>query len=174
MTQHALLADYTRHLEMLAAEQGLDYYPIDFEVVPANFMTEVAVYGLPIRMPHWSFGVRYIHQLIRQSMGHSRIFEVMFPGNPCHAFLVSDNSIAENTLVVAHVIGHADFAKRNSLFERFMAMAGGRILEQAAERARAIERALIEYGQDKVEQVLDAALALEPHIDIHQALYRSA
>jgi len=27
------------------------------------------------------------------------------------------------------VIGHADFAKRNSLFERFMAMAGGRILE---------------------------------------------
>ena len=35
-------------------------------------MTEIAVYGLPIRMPHWSFGVRYIHQLVRQSMGHSR------------------------------------------------------------------------------------------------------
>ncbi|MEY3980437.1 MAG: hypothetical protein RLZZ375_1866 [Pseudomonadota bacterium] len=174
MTPNSLLAEYTREFETLAAQQGLAYYPIDFEVVPAHFMTEVAVYGLPIRMPHWSFGVRYIHQLIRQSMGHSRIFEVMFPGDPCHAYLVRDNSIAENILVVAHVLGHADFAKRNSLFERFMAMGCARILEQAAERARAIERALVEHGQEKVEQVLDAALALEPHVDIHQPLYRSA
>ena len=66
-------------------ELGLDYYPVDFELVPASFMIEIAVYGLPVRMPHWSFGVRYIHQLVRQSMGHSRIFEVMFPGDPCHA-----------------------------------------------------------------------------------------
>jgi stage V sporulation protein R len=170
---HATLAEHTHQLEALAQRLGLDYYPIDFEVVPANFMTEIAVYGLPIRMPHWSFGIRYIHQLIRQSMGHSRIFEVMFPGNPCHAYLVRDNSVAENTLVVAHVIGHADFAKHNQLFARFMAMAGGQILEQAAERARAIERALVEHGQERVEQILDAAFALEPHIDIHQPLYRA-
>lgn len=168
----AALRDYTNKIEVLARQLGLDYYPIDFEVVPANFMTEIAVYGLPVRMPHWSFGVRYIHQLIRQSMGNSRIFEVMFPGDPCHAYLVRDNSIAENSLVVAHVIGHADFAKRNQLFTRFMAMAGGHILEQAAERARTIERALIEHGQEKVEQVLDAAFALEPHIDIQQPLHR--
>ncbi|MEY2825315.1 MAG: hypothetical protein RLZ64_1853 [Pseudomonadota bacterium] len=145
MTPNSLLAEYTREFETLAAQQGLAYYPIDFEVVPAHFMTEVAVYGLPIRMPHWSFGVRYIHQLIRQSMGHSRIFEVMFPGDPCHAYLVRDNSIAENILVVAHVIGHADFAKRNNLFERFMAMGGARILEQAAERARAIEPSTLRH-----------------------------
>jgi len=31
--------------------QGLDYYPVDFEVVPDNFMMETAVYGLPVRMP---------------------------------------------------------------------------------------------------------------------------
>jgi stage V sporulation protein R len=106
-------------------------------------------------------------------MGNSRIFEVMFPGDPCHAYLVRDNSIAENTLVVAHVIGHADFAKHNQLFARFMAMAGGKILEQAAERSRAIERALIEHGQEKVEQILDAAFAIEPHIDSQQALHRA-
>jgi stage V sporulation protein R len=105
------LACYVDKIEDLAEKLGLDYYPINFEVVPNNFMNEIAVYGLPVRMPHWSFGIRYIHQLIRQGMGHSRIFEVMFPGDPCHAYLVQDNSIAENTLVVAHVIGHADFAK---------------------------------------------------------------
>ena len=171
---HDTLADYASHIEVLAKQLGLDYYPVEFEVVPAHFMTEIAVYGLPIRMPHWSFGIRYIHQLIRQSMGHSRIFEVMFPGDPCHAYLVRDNSIAENILVVAHVIGHADFAKHNQLFARAMTMAGGRILEQAAARARAIERALIDHGQEKVEQVLDAAFALEPHVDTHQPLHRVA
>ncbi len=166
------LTGYAERIEALAQQFGLDYYPVDFEVVPNNFMTEISVYGLPVRMPHWSFGVRYIHQLIRQGMGHSRIFEVMFPGDPCHAYLVRDNSVAENTLVVAHVIGHADFAKNNQLFARFMEMAGGHILEQAAERAHAIELALAEHGQERVEAILDAALALEPHVDINQPLHR--
>ena len=97
------LAEYAERIESLAKRLGLDYYPVDFEVAPASLMTEIAVYGLPIRMPHWSFGVRYIHQLVRQSMGHSKIFEVMFPGDPCRAFLMDQNSLAENTLVTAHV-----------------------------------------------------------------------
>ncbi len=61
-------------LEELARGLGLDYYPVDFEIVPPAFMMEVAVYGLPVRMPHWSFGVRYIYQLVQHRMGHSRIF----------------------------------------------------------------------------------------------------
>ncbi len=171
---HAQLENYANQIEQLAQKLGLDYYPVDFEVVPNNFMTEISVYGLPVRMQHWSFGIRYIHQLIRQGMGHSRIFEVMFPGDPCHAYLVNENSVAENTLVVAHVIGHADFAKNNHLFARFMKMAGGHILEKAAEHAHAIEHALAQHGQERVEAVLDTALALEPHIDINQAIHRPA
>ncbi len=167
------LQDYSRQIEQLAVKLGLDFYPVDFELVPNNFMMEIAVYGLPVRMPHWSFGVRYIHQLIQQGMGHSRIFEVMFPGDPCHAYLVDNNSLPENTLVVAHVLGHADFAKNNHLFKKFMEMAGGHILEQAAARAHTIELALNEHGQERVEAVLDAALALEPHIDVNRELHRS-
>ncbi|MDQ1833505.1 SpoVR family protein [Massilia scottii] len=168
----AILADYSARLEALAIELGMDFYPVNFDLVPSNFMVEIAVYGLPVRMRHWSFGVRYIHQLVRQHMGHSRIFEVMFPGDPCHAFMLEQNSLAENTLVTAHVLGHADFAKNNHLFSRFMAMAGGQILEQSAARAHRLERALGAHGQDRVEAVLDAALALETHIDINQALHR--
>lgn len=169
---NSTLQDYSDRIEQLAIKLGLDFYPVDFEVIPNNFMMEIAVYGLPVRMPHWSFGVRYIHQLIRQGMGHSRIFEVMFPGDPCHAYLVDNNTVPENTLVVAHVLGHADFAKNNHLFARFMEMAGGHILEQAAAHAHRIDAALEEFGQERVEAVLDAALALEPHIDINQPLHR--
>ena len=96
-------------LEPLAREHGLDFYPVDFEEVPTHFMMEVAVYGLPVRMPHWSFGVRYIYQLIQHRMGYSHLFEVVFPGNPGRAYLANTNSLAENTLVAAHVLGHADF-----------------------------------------------------------------
>ncbi|MYM35033.1 stage V sporulation protein R [Duganella sp. FT94W] len=166
------LDDYTEQLQPLAARLGLDYYPVDFELVPQNFMLEIAVYGMPVRMHHWSFGLRYIHQLLHQNMGHSRIFEVMFPGNPCRAYMMDRNSLAENALVTAHVIGHADFVKRNELFARFMRMAGGHILEQSAARAHNLENALLRHGQQAVETVLDAALALEPHIDVHQRLYR--
>jgi stage V sporulation protein R len=166
------LHDYAEMIESLSKQLGLEYYPVEFELVPDRFMMETAVYGLPVRMPHWSFGVRYIHQLVQRNMGLSRIFEVMFPGDPCKAYLVDANTLPENVLVVAHVLGHADFSYRNSLFRRSHAMAGGRILEQAAARAHRIETALLEFGQERVESVLDAALALEAHIDINRLLRR--
>ncbi|MDB5933881.1 MAG: stage sporulation protein [Massilia sp.] len=166
------LAEYADRIEALARELGMDFYPVNFDLVPSNFMVEIAVYGLPVRMRHWSFGVRYIHHLVRQHMGNSKIFEVMFPGDPCQAFMLEHNSLAENTLVTAHVLGHADFAKNNQLFRHFMAMAGSHILEQSAARANRLERALQAHGQQRVEAVLDAALALETHIDVNQPLHR--
>jgi stage V sporulation protein R len=167
------LAQYAERIESLAHRLGLDYYPVDFEVAPQSLMTEIAVYGLPVRMPHWSFGVRYIHQLVRQSMGHSKIFEVMFPGDPCRAFLMDGNSLAENTLVTAHVLGHADFSKNNQLFARFHEMAGGNIVEHAAAHAHRIQQAIEAAGLERVEAVLDAALALESHVDVTGELHRT-
>ncbi len=167
------LETITERLEALARSEGLDYHPVDFELVPPGFMTEVAVYGLPVRMPHWSFGVRYFYQLIQHRMGHSRLFEVVFPGNPSHAYLASGNSLAENTLVAAHVLGHADFSKNNALFRRMADQVGEQIVELAAARAHEIERAISEYGQGRVEMVLDAALALEQHIDVNAGVRRA-
>jgi stage V sporulation protein R len=166
------LQSYAARLEQLAHEHGLDYYPVQFEEVPSSFMMEVAVYGLPVRMPHWSFGVRYIYQLIQHRMGHSRLFEVVFPGNPGRAYLAGNNSLQENTLVTAHVLGHADFAKNNALFKRSQEQVGYRIVEQAAAHARQISAAVEQHGQTRVEQVLDAALSLEAHIDPFRTLRR--
>ncbi len=140
------LRTYADKLEALARRAGLDYFPVDFELVPDSFMMEVAVYGLPVRMPHWSFGVRYIYQLIQHRMGHSRLFEVVFPGNPGRAYLAYNNSLEENTLVTAHVLGHADFAKNNHLFARFADMSGTNIVEHAAAQAHRIEEAVKNRG----------------------------
>ena len=135
-------------------------------------MMEIAVYGLPVRMPHWSFGVRYIYQLVQHKMGNSRLFEVVFPGNPGRAYLAKGNSIPENTLVIAHVLGHADFSKNNELFARSQGEIGYRIVEQAAAHAQRIAAAIEEHGQERVEKVLDAALALEAHVDTFKQVRR--
>jgi stage V sporulation protein R len=160
------------NIEKLARSKGLNYHRVEFEVVPESFMTEIAIYGLPVRMPHWSFGVRYIYQLIQHRMGLSRLFEVVFPGNPGRAYLAKSNSAAENVLVTAHVLGHADFSTNNMLFKRSQQQVGEHIVEQAAAHARQIGMAIEEHGMERVESVLDAALALEQHIDIDQGLRR--
>ena len=164
--------DFLPRMERLATSAGLTYNPVEFEEVPNSFMMEISVYGLPVRMPHWSFGVRYIYQLVQHRMGHSRLFEVVFPGNPGHAYLANSNSVAENILVAAHVLGHADFSRNNMLFRRSREQVGDNIVEQAANHARQIGRAIEEHSLERVEAVLDAALALEQHVDVNQRLQR--
>ncbi|HET9692782.1 MAG TPA: SpoVR family protein, partial [Steroidobacteraceae bacterium] len=163
---------HLHELEALARAEGLDYLPVDFEAVPDSLMMEIAIYGLPVRMPHWSFGVRYIYRLVQHRLGLSRLFEVVFPGNPGHAYLGRNNSDAENLLVVAHVLGHADFSANNLLFRRSAAQVGEHIVEQAATHARQIAAAIEAHGADRVETVLDAALALEQHVDVDAPLRR--
>jgi stage V sporulation protein R len=164
--------EYLPRIERLATQAGLVYNPVDFEEVPNSFMMEISVYGLPVRMPHWSFGVRYIYQLVQHRMGHSRLFEVVFPGNPGHAYLANSNSVAENILVAAHVLGHADFSRNNMLFSRSREQVGDNIVEHAANHARQISMAIEEHGLKRVEAVLDAALALEQHVDVNQRVQR--
>src|SRR6201993_552140 len=163
---------YTERIEALAAQSGLKFHRVDFEAVPDTFMMEIAVYGLPVRMPHWSFGVRYIYQLIQRHMGNSRLFEVVFPGNPGHAYLAASNGLAENILVTAHVLGHADFSHNNLLFRRCQEQVSEHIVEHAANHARQIQQIIETHGAQRVETVLDAALALEQHVDIDQQLRR--
>ena len=50
---------------------------------------------------------------------------------------------------------------------------GARIVDMAANHARRIEEAIARHGQTHVEMVLDAALSLEQHIDVKQALSRA-
>ncbi|MFO0335131.1 MAG: SpoVR family protein, partial [Pseudomonadota bacterium] len=143
--------EFLPQIEQLAVRSGLEYHPVDFESVPETFMMEIAVYGLPVRMPHWSFGVRYISQLIQHRMGHSRLFEVVFPGNPGRAYLAAGNGLAENVLVLAHVLGHADFSRNNLLFRRSPDAVGMQIVERAGSLAPLSARASEGHGAARGE-----------------------
>ena len=48
--------------------------------------------------------------------GLSKIYELVVNTNPSYAFLMEQNDLLQNKVVVAHVLGHTDFFKNNTYF----------------------------------------------------------
>src|SRR5438309_10857059 len=92
---------YVQRIEELAARSGLSFHLVDFEAVPDTFMMEIAVYGLPVRMTDWSFGVRYIYLFIQRPMGHSPLSGAVIPPTPGPSYLASSTGLATAIRVTA-------------------------------------------------------------------------
>src|SRR3989440_12038294 len=116
----------------VAQKFGLDPYPTRFELVPATVMYEVGSYALPGRYSHWTFGKAYHKMKTMYDFGLSKIYEVVINSNPSYAFLLENNSLIQNKLVIAHVLGHVDFFKNNVYFSR----TNRRMVDEAAIHAR--------------------------------------
>jgi|KBSSwiStaDraftv2_1062776.scaffolds.fasta_scaffold159206_2 stage V sporulation protein R len=142
---------------------GLDPFPTHFEVVPATVMYEVGSYALPGRYSHWSFGKAYHKMKTMYDFGLSKIYEVVINSNPAYAFLLENNSLLQNKLVIAHVLGHSDFFKHNAYFSK----TNRRMVDDAAIHARQIGEYEFKYGRKIVEEFLDAVLSIEEHVDPH-------
>lgn len=144
-----------------SASTGLDPFPIHFEIVPAAVMYQIGAYGIPGRFSHWTHGKAFHQMKTMYDYGLSKIYELIINTNPAQAFLMEGNSLTQNKLVIAHVIGHSDFFKCNAYFQhtnRQMA----EMASVTAERIRAYER---DHGEREVEEFLDAVLAIQEHID---------
>src|SRR4051794_22450357 len=118
---------------------GLDPFPIHFEIVPATVMYEVGAYGVPGRFSHWTHGKAFHQMKTMYDYGLSKIYELIINTNPAQAFLREGNSLIQNKLVIAHVIGPSDFFKCNPSSQhttRQMAETAG----VTAERIRVYER----------------------------------
>src|ERR1044071_8475460 len=140
---------------------GLDPFPVRFEIVPATVMYEVGSYALPGRYSHWTFGKAYHKMKTMYDFGLSKIYEVVINSNPSYAFLLENNSLIQNKLVIAHVLGHVDFFKNNAYFSQ----TNRRMVDDAAMHARRINEYEFKYGRKVVEEFLDAVLSIEEHID---------
>lgn len=147
--------------DIAAGKFGLDPFPVHFEVVPATVMYEVGSYALPGRYSHWSFGKAYHRMKMMYDFGLSKIYEVVINSNPAYGFLLDTNSPLQNKLVIAHVLGHIDFFKNNVYFSR----SNRRMIDEAAIHARRMGEYEFKYGRKVVEQLLDAILSIEEHID---------
>jgi stage V sporulation protein R len=140
---------------------GLDPYPTRFEIVPSTVMYEIGSYALPGRYSHWTFGKAYHKMKTMYDFGLSKIYEVVINSNPSYAFLLENNSLLQNKLVIAHVLGHVDFFKHNAYFSQ----TNRRMVDDAALHSRRINEYEFKHGRKVVEQFLDAVLSIEEHID---------
>ncbi|TCP29305.1 stage V sporulation protein R [Scopulibacillus darangshiensis] len=140
---------------------GLDFYPMRYEICPADVIYTFGAYGMPTRFSHWSFGKQFHKMKLQYDLGLSKIYELVINSDPCYAFLLNTNSLVQNKMIVAHVLAHCDFFKNNV---RFMNTRRDMVesMSSTADRVRHYEE---EYGKDEVEKFIDAVLAIQEHVD---------
>jgi stage V sporulation protein R len=165
-----VLRKRSKWFEDKAREMGLDFFPINYEIVPEEVMLEIMSYGLPTRARHWSYGQSYQYQKLHGEMGMSKVYELVLNNDPSYAFLLDSNTDIANTMVIAHVIGHVHFFKNNHLFKK----TDRGMVYHAAERAARIEEYIAKYGLERVENIMNIGFAIERNIDWHKGVFRDA
>ncbi len=151
-------------IEGYARGFGLDFFEVIFEVLRYDELNMVASYGgFPNRYPHWRFGMDYEQLAKGYEYGLSKIYELVINNDPTYAYLLEANADVDQKLVMAHVFGHGDFFKNNYMF----AHTNRKMMDEMANHATRIRRAIDRYGVEKVEDLVDRCLSLENLIDYH-------
>ncbi|MDR9796655.1 SpoVR family protein [Aeribacillus pallidus] len=158
---HKVLQYAIEEITEIAKGFGLDFYPMRYEICPADIIYTFGAYGMPTRFSHWSFGKQFHKMKLHYDLGLSKIYELVINSNPCYAFLLDTNSLIQNKLIVAHVLAHCDFFKNNIRFSNTKRD----MVESMAATAERIKKYELLYGKREVEKFLDAVLSIQEHID---------
>ncbi|QKY71751.1 SpoVR family protein [Lentibacillus sp. CBA3610] len=161
LTQTQTLNRAIDEITEIASGFGLDFYPMRYEICPADIIYTFGAYGMPTRFSHWSFGKQFHKMKLHYDLGLSQIYELVINSNPCYAFLLDTNSLIQNKLIIAHVLAHSDFFKNNARF----ANTRRDMVESMTATAERIENYEMIYGREEVERFLDAILSIQEHID---------
>jgi stage V sporulation protein R len=156
-----LLQTYDREIARLAKKFKLDTYPNQLEVITAEqMMDSYASVGMPIGYHHWSFGKHFVSVEQNYQRGQMGLaYELVINSNPCIAYLMEENTIAMQALVIAHACyGHNSFFKGNYLFK--MWTSADAIIDYLVFARNYISECEERYGIDEVESLLDACHAL--------------
>jgi len=160
-----LLQRYDREIgEIAVNEFGLDCYPNQIEVIASEQMLDAyASLGLPIGYPHWSYGKEFIrNEQMYRSGQRGLAYEIVINSNPCIAYLMEENSLPMQALVIAHACyGHNSFFKGNYLFRQWTSPDA--IIDYMVFARNYILSCEERYGHAQVESILDSCHALMSH-----------
>lgn len=109
-----LLRQYDAEIARIAKNYGLDTYPNQIEIVNAEQMIDLySSVGMPLGYHHWSFGKQFMSVEKGYRRGHMGLaYELVINSNPCIAYLMEENTIMMQALVIAHACyGHNSFLK---------------------------------------------------------------
>ncbi|MCA0177597.1 MAG: SpoVR family protein [Proteobacteria bacterium] len=143
---------------------GLSTYPNQLEVITAEQMMDAyASVGMPVFYRHWSHGKSFIateKNYKRGAMGLA--YEIVINSNPCISYLMEENTMAMQALVIAHAAyGHNSFFKNNYLFRMWTDAES--IIDYLVYAKHYVAQCEERHGLDAVETFLDACHALQHH-----------
>jgi spore cortex formation protein SpoVR/YcgB (stage V sporulation) len=136
---------YTPQIEVISSEQMIDAY---------------ASTGLPIMYKHWSFGKEFLRNNKAYKDGQMGLaYEIVINSSPCIAYLMEENNMLTQTLVMAHAsVGHSAVFKNNMMFKQFTDASA--IVDYLLFAKNYIAQCEEKYGLDEVESFLDSCHAL--------------
>ncbi|MBT8140629.1 MAG: SpoVR family protein [Gammaproteobacteria bacterium] len=115
-----LIEEYNEVIAGIAADFRLETYPNQIEVISSEQMMDAySSSGMPLFYHHWSYGKQFLgiqNNYQRGQMGLA--YEIVINSNPCIAYLMEENTMTMQALVIAHACyGHNSFFKGNYLFQ---------------------------------------------------------
>lgn len=156
-----LIQDYDRELARVAKGYGLDTYPNQIEIISAEQMLDAySSVGMPVGYNHWSYGKHFVSNEQHYRRGQMGLaYEIVINSNPCIAYLMEENTMMMQALVIAHACyGHNSFFKGNYLFRTWTDASS--IIDYLVFAKNYIMKCEERYGVDEVEKVLDSCHAL--------------
>ncbi|MBU2569127.1 MAG: SpoVR family protein [Gammaproteobacteria bacterium] len=156
-----LIKKYHTEIARIAGDFGLDTYPVQLEIITAEQMMDAyASVGMPIGYSHWSFGKEFVKNEKRYKKGQMGLaYEIVINSNPCIAYLMEENSMTMQALVIAHAAyGHNSFFKNNYLFTTWTS--ADSIIDYLLFAKNYIAECEERYGEEQVEAILDSCHAL--------------
>ena len=140
----------------------LDIFPNQIEVISAEQMLDAYSSGaMPVMYPHWSYGKSFsVNEHLYDTGQQNLAYEVVINSNPCISYLMEENTMTMQTLVIAHACyGHNSFFKGNYLFRQWTQ--ADAIIDYLVFAKKYVMECEEKYGFDAVEEVLDAAHAIQ-------------
>lgn len=159
-----LIETYHKVIRETAARFGLDTYPNQLEIITAEQMMDAyASVGMPVNYRHWSYGKEFIATEKNYKRGHMGLaYEIVINSNPCISYLMEENTMAMQALVIAHAAyGHNSFFKGNYLFRMWTDASS--IIDYLVYAKDYVARCEEKHGLDAVETFLDSCHALANH-----------
>ncbi|GGO82357.1 SpoVR family protein [Marinobacterium nitratireducens] len=156
-----LIEAYDREIGRIANGFGLDTYPNQIEVITSEQMMDAySSIGMPLNYNHWSFGKQFVETEQRYKRGQMGLaYEIVINSNPCIAYLMEENTMTMQALVIAHACyGHNSFFKGNYLFQTWTDATA--IIDYLLFAKKYITDCEERYGAENVEELLDSCHAL--------------
>ena len=103
----------------IAKSHGLDWYPITYETCDYfEMLGNMSYHGMPTHYGHWSYGKSFEVQRQQYQAGMTGLpYELIINSNPCISYLMKENPLHLQILIMAHCVGHSDFFKNNRMFK---------------------------------------------------------